>query len=74
MKKTILLLIASWLIFWLGGSWAFIFYRILQDGYVRLYEPNMVMLIAEFSVAILITLFSVGLFWWTIKKARREYE
>lgn len=69
MKKTILLFIAAWLIFWLGGSWAFIFYRISKDGYVRLYEPNMLILIIEFSAAILITLLSIGLFWWTIKRA-----
>ncbi len=64
MKKTILLLISAGLIFFLGGTWAFAFYRILRDGYVMFYEPNLLILITEFSTAVIITLFAVWIFIW----------
>ena len=50
----------------MAGTWAFAFYKILIDGSVKFYEPNPIILITEFSVVILVTLFFVATLWWVI--------
>jgi len=54
-----MVIIASGFLVWCAGTWAFAFYRILRDGEVRFYEPNIVMLITEFTVAVALALVGV---------------
>jgi len=55
------LVVTAGLIFWLAGTWAFAFWRMIQVGYIKFVEPNRVMLYAEFYVAVLITVAAVVL-------------
>ena len=44
-----------------GGTWAYAFFIILQQGEVAFYEPNIPLAIVEFGVAVALTL--LGLFY-----------
>lgn len=58
-KLIIIATITSWLTIWGMGAWAFAFYEILRNGEVTFHEPNTVILITEFTIAIVLAL--VGL-------------
>ena len=60
MKMRIGLIIVSTFLVHSAGTWAYIFFIILQQGKIYLYEPNRPILMAEFSMAVVWTL--VGLF------------
>ena len=47
-----------------AGTWAYIFFRILRDGEIFLYEPIRPIQIAEFGMAVVWTL--VGVFFFVV--------
>ena len=49
------LVVASGLVLWLAGAWAFAFWMIIQGGYVKFVEPNRLILYAEFYLAVFLT-------------------
>jgi len=45
-----------------AGAWAYIFFRILRDGTIFLYEPILPIQIAEFGMAVVWTLLGIFFF------------
>jgi len=60
MKMRIALVIVSTFLVQCGGTWAYAFFIILQQGEVTFYEPNGPLLMVEFGLAAALTL--MGLF------------
>ncbi len=58
-----------------GGTWAYVFFIMLQRGEVAFYEPNVPWAIAEFGVAVALTLlglFYLGVVIWDMRRKKEE--
>ena len=54
-----------------AGTWAYAFFVMLRQGEVAFYEPNKLVLMVEFGVALLLTLaglFFLGMAIWEIRR------
>ncbi len=60
-KMRIALIATSLLLTFCAGTWGYAFYRILRYGEVTFYEPNMTILVAEFGLAVFLTLLGFSL-------------
>lgn len=60
MKMRIGLVIVSTFLAHCAGAWAYTFFIMLRQGEATFYEPNRLCVIAEFGLAVVLTL--VGLF------------
>ena len=60
MKMRIGLVIVSTFLAHCAGAWAYAFFIMLQQGEISFYEPSRLCVIAEFGLAVVLTL--VGLF------------
>ena len=54
MKRNIELFVVG-MFTYCAGAWVFIFYKILRFGQVSYSEPNRIVLLSEFSLALLLT-------------------
>ena len=74
MKMRIGLVIVSTFLVHCGGTWAYAFFVILQQGVVSFYEPNGPWVIAEFGLAVVLTLLGFCFFGVAIWGMRRKTE
>ena len=75
LKMRIGLIIVATFLIHTAGTWAFTFFIILQQGEVSFYEPNRFLLIAEFGLAVALTLlgiFCLGTVIWGTRRKRIE--
>ena len=75
MKMRIGLVVVSLFLVHTAGTWAYTFFIIIKQGEVSFYEPNRAWLIAEFGLAVALTL--LGLFFfsaviWEMRRKRVE--
>lgn len=63
MKKYGLLVVSAFLVH-SAGTWAYVFFIILREGNIYLGEPNRLILMAEFGMAVVWTL--VGIFFFGV--------
>ena len=59
----------AFLTWWMTTGWVWIFFLEVNHGYAHIIEPNLAILYLEFSLAIGLSLFTMGyLAWLVIKK------
>ena len=71
MKMRIGLVIVATFLVHTAGTWAYAFFVMLRQGEVAFYEPNKLVLMVEFGVALLLTLaglFFLGMAIWEIRR------
>jgi hypothetical protein len=73
-KMRIGLIVVSTFLVHCGGTWAYAFFVILQQGVVSFYEPNGPWLVAEFGLAVVLTLLGFCFFGVAISGMRRKTE
>ena len=70
--KSILLIISAGFLTFTAGSWAFVFWFALRYGSCKLYEPSKSILVAEFSLAVLLSCIGLAAFIYSLSRARKE--
>jgi hypothetical protein len=69
----ILIAVLATLLSYTAGTWATLFYLIIDNGEYLLYEPNVTCLLTEFFLASVISLLGIiTLIWLIIKEFRNE--
>ena len=74
MKMRIGLVIASTFLAHCGGTWAYAFFIMIKHGEVAFYEPNGSWVMAEFGLAVALTLMGLSFLGVTIWGMRRKKE
>jgi len=75
MKMRIGLAIVSTFLVHCGGTWAYAFFIIIKQGEVSFYEPNGPLVMAEFGVAVALTLMGLsflGVAIWGMRRKKVE--
>ena len=72
MKMRIGLVIVSAFLAHCGGTWAYAFFIMIRQGKVAFYEPNGPWLMAEFGLAVALTLVGLSFLGMTIWEMRRK--
>ena len=64
----------AFLAWWQATGWVWVFFLILRHGYARLEEPNLPVLCLEFSLAISLSLFTLGyMIWLALRSEDRHH-
>ena len=72
MKMRIGLIIVSIFLVHCAGTWAYTFFIMLRQGEASFYEPNRLWLMAEFGLAVALTLLGLFFFGVVIWETRRK--
>ena len=71
MKIRIGLVVVSTFLVHCAGTWAYTFFIILKEGKISFYEPSRLLVIAEFGLAVVLTLlglFFLGVVIWEMRR------